>query len=145
MTIGGRLQHIGVSVADMDRALAFLALLGFETRARFEPFDPDAVAGITRLSGAKVREIAFVGRDDHVFELLEYISPERDETVRRVCDQGYFHFALDVDDLATSLALLGSDAEPYTVDYGPAQGQRAAYVYGPDGLTVELIERPGKG
>jgi catechol 2,3-dioxygenase-like lactoylglutathione lyase family enzyme len=144
MSLGGRLQHIGVSIADMDQALGFLSRLGFETRARFEPFDPDAVAGITRLTGAKVRQIAYVARDDYSFELLEYVAPPSDQGARRVCDIGYFHFALEVDDLAEVMAALGSDAKPYTVAQGPAKGQSAAYVYGPDGLTVELIERPRK-
>lgn len=144
MTMSGRLQHVGVSVADMDRALAFLSKLGFETRARFAPFDSAAVAGITGLTGARVREIAYVARDDYTFELLEYAAPKRDEAVRRVCDVGYFHMALEVDCLDEVMADLGSDAQPYTVAQGPAMGQRAAYIYGPDGLTVELIEQPGR-
>lgn len=142
MSSGGRLEHIGVTVADMERALAFLSMLGFETQARFAPFDPDAVAGITRLAGARVREIAYVVRDTYRFELLEYEAPERATDMRLPCDAGYFHFALEVDDIDAAQQRLGSNAAPHNVGRGPAAGQRAAYVYGPDGLTVELIEKP---
>ncbi|GAO55795.1 MULTISPECIES: VOC family protein [unclassified Novosphingobium] len=143
MSNTGRLEHIGVTVADMERALDFLTILGFVTQSRFTPFDPGAVAGITRLDGAKVREIAYVARDAYHFELLEYEAPERAIGLRQPCDTGYFHFALHVDDLDAVQAQLGSCAPPHRVQRGPAKGQRATYVYGPDGLTVELIEKPG--
>ncbi len=136
-----RLEHVGITVADMDRALDFLTMLGFETKARFAPFDPGAVAGITRLAGARVRQLAYVVRDDCRFELLEYEAPDRADDMRRPCDAGYFHIALEVDDIEATKLRLGCDAPSYTVSCGPAVGQRAAYVYGPDGLTVELIQK----
>lgn len=136
-----RLVHVGITVADMDRALAFLSKLGFAVNARFAPFDPNAVEGITRLKGAVVRELAYVERDGFQFELLEYAQPERSKIQRQVCDTGYFHFALHVDDISAVQALLEADDQPYTVRHGPASGQKATYIYGPDGLTVELIEK----
>jgi catechol 2,3-dioxygenase-like lactoylglutathione lyase family enzyme len=136
-----RLVHVGITVSDMDRALTFLSKLGFVIHSRFAPFDPNAVEGITRLQGAVVRELAYVERDGFQFELLEYVQPERSKIERRVCDTGYFHFALQVDDISAVQAQLDADDPPYTVRQGPASGQRATYIYGPDGLTVELIEK----
>ncbi|WP_430446675.1 VOC family protein [Sphingorhabdus contaminans] len=136
-----RIAHVGITVADMNRALTFLAKLGFELQARITPFDPQAVEGITRVPGAIVRELAYVVLDGFQFELLEYAQPERSKIQRRVCDTGYFHFALQVDDISAVQAQLDADDPPYTVRQGPASGQKATYIYGPDGLTVELIEK----
>ena len=40
-------EHVGLTVGDLDRMVAFFTeMLGFELKARLQPIDPGAVAGI---------------------------------------------------------------------------------------------------
>jgi len=71
-----RFEHVGLTVSDLDRMVAFFTeMLGFELKARLQPFDPGAVAGITGVGGAVVAEIAYVAKGDTTFELLQYREP----------------------------------------------------------------------
>ena len=66
-------EHVGLTVGDLDRMVAFFTeMLGFELKARLQPIDPGAVAGITGIGSAVVAEIAYVAKGDTTFELLQY-------------------------------------------------------------------------
>ena len=46
-------EHVGLTVGDLDRMVAFFTeMLGFELKARLQPIDPGAVAGITGIGSA---------------------------------------------------------------------------------------------
>lgn len=142
------LDHIGVSVSDMDRAIRFFREgLGAQVT---EPhlYDDPRIGAVVGIPG--VRNIicqAILGNKR--FELLQYVEPEgRQAPDHRPCDPGHMHIALKVEGIDGVVERLRSHGfEPA----GPVQhgvggsGLAACYCYGFDGLVLELIEYPPGG
>jgi catechol 2,3-dioxygenase-like lactoylglutathione lyase family enzyme len=142
-----RTNHTSFTVSSLDRTLGFFRdALGFEVTSR-APRSQRLIETITGVKGADV-VIAYVRGPGHDLELIEYVGPEGRIGVRpRPCDVGFAHVAYDVDDLDAAIAAaarhlfepLGAVTE---VDQGPNRGLRVVYLRDPDGITVELIEKP---
>jgi catechol 2,3-dioxygenase-like lactoylglutathione lyase family enzyme len=140
-----RLEHVGLTVSNLDQMVAFFTeLLGFSIKARLQPFDPMAVAGIIGVEGARAREVAYLTRGELTFELLEYREPPAQRSSLRPCDPGYMHWLVEVDDLtatATRAAQYGFVAvsTPYRIMLGPNAGKHGTYLRHPDGFSLEVI------
>lgn len=143
------IHHAGVTVANLDRALAFYRdVLGLEVFVQMERTDP-SIGGIIGYPGARLN-IAFCGvpGDTARVELLEYITP-KGEPLRPETSQpggGHVCFRVDeIDELFRRLVEAGfpprSEA-PVTITEGANTGARAIYVRDPDGYTVELFQPP---
>lgn len=142
-------HHAGITVADMDRTLAFyrdiLGLTVFRDMIRSGP----TLAGIVGYPNARIR-IAYCGvpGDTAGVELLQYLEPTGEgiggETNRPA--SGHVCFAVDdADEIFQRIVEAGfqprSEA-PVQVTEGPNTGAKAFYVRDPDGFTVEFIQRP---
>jgi hypothetical protein len=99
------------------------------------------------VSGAEV-EIAYLRRQDHTLELIQYHAPDgRGTVIARPCDVGFAHIAFDVSDIDLTIAWLARfGATPIAPPYvnksgGPNAGVRVSYLVTEDSITVELIER----
>ena len=138
-------EHVGLTVGDLDRMVAFFTeMLGFELKARLQPIDPGAVAGITGVGNAVVAEIAYVAKGDTTFELLQYQEPAPTRSGLRPCDPGYMHWLVTVDVFAEGVALAARYgfalfSEPYLIAAGPNAGKLGAYLRHPDGFSLEVI------
>jgi lactoylglutathione lyase len=140
-------DHVGVTVGDVDRSLAFWRdLLGLEVTGRgiveWEHLDR-----LVALEGTRIEwcELALPGGGK--VELSRYHRPvgaavePGDEN-----EPGRSHLSLLVDDLAEMLASLraaGVSArtdEPVEIPLGAYAGAKAAYVFDPDGIELELIQ-----
>ena len=81
-------------------------------------------------------------------ELFRYLSPAGRPLGGAVNDPGKTHVCLEVDDLDGLLAKLHAagtrSAHPAAVEIprGDWRGFRDVYVYAPDEVVVELVERP---
>lgn len=143
-----RFEHVGLTVSDLDQMVAFFTeMLGFGLKARLQPFDPGAVAGITGVDGAVVAEIAYVAKGDTTFELLQYREPAPTRSPLRPCDPGYMHWLVIVDGFAEGVALaagygFASTSEPYLIAAGPNAGKFGTYLRHPDGFSLEVIGPP---
>ncbi len=141
------LDHVSVSVADLDRSLAFYHdLLGIPILGRGEETAQET-ATITGLEGARFRYADLDLGSGQVLELLQYLSPKGTPLKQRVYDPGSGHLALRVEDIDAVLAKLKrtgvvARSEPVKLEE-PAwwRGARCAYVSDPDGVAVELVER----
>jgi catechol 2,3-dioxygenase-like lactoylglutathione lyase family enzyme len=140
-------NHTAFTVSDLDEVIPFFRdLLGFELTSR-APRDGRLIGRMTAIEGVEI-EIAYVNGPGHRIELIQYKAPhERDVVVPRLCDSGAAHVALDVqgiEALVAASAPFGFTAvgEVIEVDNGPNRGCKAAYLRGPDGITVEYLERP---
>lgn len=141
-------HHVGVSVADLDRAAAFWeALLGVPARDRRRLDGP----GLGRFLGyprARVDACWFDLPGGTELELLEYLEPEEAPYDPGTAHPGNVHVCLQVDDVAAAHAhalACGAQAvspEPVDVPAGPRAGARIVYVRTPHGLTVELLQPP---
>jgi len=139
------LEHIGLTVSNLDQMVAFFTdLLGFSVKARLQPVDPNAVAGITGVEDARAREVAYLTRGELTFELLEYRAPPAQRSSLRPCDPGYMHWLVEVDDLQVTVARatqygFAVVSAPYRIALGPNAGKYGTYLRHPDGFSLEVI------
>lgn len=103
MSIGAKgIQHIGVSVPDLDRAREFyLDLLGaVEVGPPLEWRDNPFIDEVLGLKGSAARQFMCRLGNAHI-EVFEYASPtpERQDPDRGVNHHGYTHFAVQVADI----------------------------------------------
>ena len=140
--------HIGISVRDLEGAAEFFSMFGYaETfrRYREEPFlgevvgHDGAVATIVYLEDLHDLPI---GRP--VIELLQYATPMLGAVVRSPVAPGVGHLCLPVQDLGPCLSLCRRNNRKIigqtTIPDGPNAGAQIAYVEGPDGFVVEMVE-----
>jgi catechol 2,3-dioxygenase-like lactoylglutathione lyase family enzyme len=86
-----------------------------------------------------------------MLELFTYLEPLGRRVTPAPNDPGSFHVCLEVDDLDAAVrgvraaGFRTSSPEPVEIPFGDWQGWRDIYVIGPDGVTVELSQRPRAG
>ncbi len=144
-----RLDHVSVTVGDLERALAFyrdllaLPVLGVGEEEGY-PLPPGAGAARARFRFADIDMGA-----GQLLELLQYLAPRGVPLRQRVWDPGSGHVAVRVQGLDRLLERLAAAGFPprfpptRLTDVPPWwQGARVVYVTDPDGVTVELVERP---
>ncbi|MGV1047576.1 MAG: VOC family protein [Solirubrobacterales bacterium] len=142
------LDHVSVTCDDLDRSLAFYAaLLGIPLIDRGESSD-DELGAITGLADAVLRWADLDLGEGRVLELLEYRSPPAGRGASGFHNTGQGHFSLRVADADVAHAALeraGVEvrSSPVAIEAeGHWRGCRCFYASDPDGMTVELIERP---
>ena|SRR5690349_15606172 len=148
MTVTG-IDHAGLTVADLGRALAFYeGLLGLP------------VAGISREEGEFANIVGHVGArariadlqlpSGAILELLEYEVPDDAPVTASHTQAGTAHLALGVTDLrglharlaAAGVDIVSSDGPVTISGGGDWDGVTVLYVRDPDRNVIELIERP---
>jgi len=141
-------NHTSFTVADLDMVIPFFRdALGFALVSR-GPRDGAVMSRMTGIQGVDVT-IAHLRGPGHTIELIQYARPvDRDLVIPRMCDTGASHIALDVDDVAALVEAAAEHrmlaiGEIVTIDAGPNRGARVVYLQNADGLTVELIQKPG--
>jgi len=126
-----RVDHIGIRVRDLDRALAFYRVLGFELVRRAEGDD-----------------VAIV-RNQHAVELnLVFNAKAGDPAANILMDvpekfPGYTHIALRVASIPATIAALKANGIAITqgpVSFGES-GQISVFVRDPDRNVIELRGR----
>jgi catechol 2,3-dioxygenase-like lactoylglutathione lyase family enzyme len=141
-------NHIGITVKDLDKALKlFLDALGYELVDRATRPD-DYIENLTGVKDGGVKEIAYVRGPAHTLEIFQYKSPaDRRDTPIRPCDASASHVCLEVDDIQGALDALGTVGlgpvnPPMTIAGGPNKGGKLCYVRDPNGVTLEIMQRP---
>ncbi|MFJ8112402.1 VOC family protein [Streptomyces sp. NPDC096132] len=144
-------NHVGITVSDLDRALDFYArILGGERVGSWERSGP-RIDAVTGYPGVVVRQ-AFVrlSRGATLIELLQYVGGSPEVTDPDHGRAGSVHLAVDVTGLDALLARVRAEgvtvlSEPITAGAGPLEGCRLVYVLDPDRVRVELVEPPDAG
>ena len=130
------LDHVGLSVADLDAAEAFYSdAFGFTRQVEFE------------LSPHPIRGLMLAHPSGSRLELFEHASsvpgPPAATPVEAHATRGYNHFALvapEIDGLFS--AALDAGAWPVIEPReSPERGVRFAFLADPEGNLVELVER----
>ena len=147
--VGG--DHIGITVPDLDDAVAFFVdIIGCE-----HMFDGGRVEG----APAFMRESLNVHRDASLrycflrcgcgsnLEIFEYSAPDQRTESPRNSDIGGHHIAFYVDDITSATAYLREHGvrvlgNPMHIDSGPAAGSTWVYFLAPWGLQLELVSYP---
>jgi catechol 2,3-dioxygenase-like lactoylglutathione lyase family enzyme len=147
----GGIHHVGMTVSDLDAALAFWeAFLGVEARVRATLERPYVGATVGH-PGTRIGA-AFVDLPGgNLLELLDYREVEaRTGLPQDSANPGHVHLCLRVADIdAVYERALAAGARPVRPggpiesDGGPNRGARIVYLrIPPDGATVELFQPP---
>lgn len=129
-------DHVGLSVADLDRQRDFYA----------RALELTELEEHLELPEAQIRTAILRRADGLKLELIERGGSRPQEFATPydgAATQGYFHWALSVDDLdATFGHLLAAGATEVSAPAPAARpGARFAYVKDPEGNLLELIQR----
>lgn len=140
------LSHVGISVSNLDRSIAFYcAAFGLEVAGRgtfaagTEDGRYEAILGLKGATG-KSALLRAAGIQVELFE-FESPVPKRSDPQRPVCDHGITHFCIEVDsivDAVSQLKVAGATFHcPPLEFFGKA---KATYARDPDGNVIELLE-----
>jgi catechol 2,3-dioxygenase-like lactoylglutathione lyase family enzyme len=144
-----RLDHVSLTVADLDRSLAFWRdALGLELLGRGEVTYPhlDRIVGAPSPTTIEWADLAVPG--GLVVELFRFRAPDGSPVRPDPWDPGSNHVCLAVDGLDALVERLHAAGyatrSPAAVEIpvGDWRGHRDIYVIDPDGFTVELTEGP---
>jgi lactoylglutathione lyase len=145
--------HVGMTVSDLDSAVTFFtSVLEMEvvhTQVQDNPYsralvgEPDArfrVVQLRFLEGPPPPS-------NHVLELIAYDAPRLEPLVLRNPQAGAMHLAIlvpEIDPVLNRAREHGATplSEPVDITAGINAGGRACYLRGPDGITLELLQRP---
>jgi len=147
-----RIDHVGITVSDVDRALGFYRdVLGLRVIADATATEPE-VADLLGLDSVKLRIADLDSGDGRIVELIQYVEPKGGPVAYESSDSGTTHIAFTVDNLAavrerlTEAGATVVSRRPITINEpgGAFDGAICYYVRDPDGAIVELVERPIK-
>ena len=151
-------DHVGVTVPDLDAAVAFYSeLFGCTERFRMGPFDsrelprtPDGrdwCGAHVNVVDGRFRFVMLQLGPNLMLELFQYDRPiERRTEPPRNCDIGGHHIALRVTDIDAAIAYLKKKDGmrlmdgPIVVTDGDCAGMRVIYFLDPWGNQLELVE-----
>jgi catechol 2,3-dioxygenase-like lactoylglutathione lyase family enzyme len=141
-------DHTSYTVSDLDRSLAFYSrVLGLELLWQRE-IDNPYFCEIIGFPGCSVRgaHLLIPGSDHHI-ELFEYVQPGGSKADVRTMNVGSSHISLVVEDLLSAYEELNAQgvefrSPPVEITAGANAGGWGVYLLDPDGITVELFQRP---
>jgi catechol 2,3-dioxygenase-like lactoylglutathione lyase family enzyme len=135
------IEHIGLSVSDLDRSVAFYRdILGLEVVRIIEPSPDSPLEKVVSLPGCRAR-IAHMQSEKGMLELFEYITP-RGKPIpidHRQADNGFIHMGFTSTDARADYRFLRDNGVKFLsdpVEFRP--GVWIFYFYGPDGEVCEM-------
>lgn len=146
-----RIDHVGITTSDLDRSLHFYVdLLGLRLLSRNLLSGPD-LAALLGLESAAIDNADLDSGDGRILELMQYVQPTATRVNYQSSDAPTTHIAFTVADLnAVTTRLTDAGVEiistrPLKIhDPGGAwDGVQCLYIRDPDGVILELVQRPG--
>jgi catechol 2,3-dioxygenase-like lactoylglutathione lyase family enzyme len=139
-----RFDHVGITVADLDAAVAFFVGLGLELEGTGS-VEGEFVETVCAIPGAVCR-IAMLRPPDGGarLELSSFVTPDHlpGSPAAMANEVGLRNVCFVVADLDAALASVAEDGYGLVGGVGEYQGAvRMAYVRGPEGIVVSLVEQ----
>jgi catechol 2,3-dioxygenase-like lactoylglutathione lyase family enzyme len=145
-------HHTNINVSDLDRSLDFYTrVLGLKVTGETE-FDGEEFDRGVGLPGTKIRAAFLeVPNSSEILEMFQYVTPSSKPIAADALpnDIGVGHICFAVDDIdQTYENLLAQGVEfrspPVTIskDHPKAAGVRFCYFRDPDGILIEILQRP---
>lgn len=143
-----KMHHIGLTVSDIERSVAFYCeTLGMTLLGRRPHVDADYVGQQTGYPDVilNVASVQIAPGNPQTLELVQYMNHSRPPAALATNQAGTSHLCLVVDDLTACYeALKEREVEfrsaPVTITSGPNQGGLVVYFLDPDGYTLELFQ-----
>lgn len=142
-------HHVGITVADMDRAVAFWErLLGVASRNR-RVLEGPQLATLVAYPGIRIESCWLDLPGGVALELLRYLERPEAPHDPGTAHPGNVHVCLRVHDMdaahahAVACGARAVSKRPIDVVAGPRAGARLGYLRDPDGVTIELVQEPG--
>ena len=141
-----RFDHVGITVADLDRVSAFFVELGFEVEGRtvLEGEFLDTVIG---MRDSRTEIVMLRAPDGGAgLELARFIRPDHEpgSPAAMANELGLRSVSFEVDDLQAIIERLAQDGYGLVGGIGEYKRVwRMASVRGPEGIIVSLAERIG--
>jgi catechol 2,3-dioxygenase-like lactoylglutathione lyase family enzyme len=136
----GTNAHVGITVEDMDRTLAFYCdLLGFKVEK--DVAYSGEVSKLFGLPGSDVRLVWIRGFGLRV-ELIKFNSPEVKKVApKEINETGITHFSIEVKNIQEWYErLVKAGVELTCSPVSPRPGVKSTYIKGPDGVTIQMQE-----
>jgi methylmalonyl-CoA/ethylmalonyl-CoA epimerase len=140
----GQVQHIAISVSNMEEALRFYSgLLGLEVMMDMELDNDPAIEAILGVKDIHMRYVLFSGKGARL-NLLEFKSPKGENVAAKLrpYDQGIHHIAFVVDDVEAAYKELSAKGVEFISPPQQTGLAKANAMVGPDGVVIELFELP---
>jgi catechol 2,3-dioxygenase-like lactoylglutathione lyase family enzyme len=140
-------NHVGICVSDLSRAITFYRdLLGFNVAYERGEVTAEYMPRLVGIPGARLK-IAGLDIPGLHLDLLEYIEPHGATAAGPTYDVGNGHIGFNVDDIWAAYNRLTAagvrfKSEPVSITQGPNKGGWAVYFVDPDGVTLEMIQKP---
>lgn len=139
------IDHLNIVVSDLEKSIAFFRLIGFEEGLGAE-LDPAFLARLTGIAGADGRFVTMRHPGSQTtIELLKFAKDSgADPQLGRADRIGLRHLAFAVDDITSTVARLQAAGVSFLspIQTWEKTGKRLVYLYGPDGILLELAEYP---
>jgi catechol 2,3-dioxygenase-like lactoylglutathione lyase family enzyme len=145
------LDHVAITVTDMEKSIAFYRdILQMELSIDFET---DELSTFFSEPGVKVRSVILKkGKSGKgMVELLTFYSPEGKplHPERKPYDPGLWMLSFEIDDVRAAYEELSEKGVEFTnppsqLNVSGMGIHTVVLIKGPDGVLVELVERPGK-
>jgi len=139
------LEHVALSVADLERSIAFYRdVMGLKLARTIDCPPEMGLGDVAGMPGCRAR-IAHLQSGSAMLELFEYQDPRGKSLPpeRRQADHGLIHIGFASNDVRADYARLKGKGVAFfgdPVEFRP--GVWIVYFYGPDGEVCELRETP---
>jgi catechol 2,3-dioxygenase-like lactoylglutathione lyase family enzyme len=145
-TGGATFDHVTIAVFDLDEAIQFFGVLGFEVTksVRISGATMDAYMGIPGMDADHVT-LAVPDADPHQeVQLLHFHEPATlvDRSSGDLAGTGFNHVCFRVDDLEAAVAAFDAAGFPTRNQPMDFDGRRIVYLVGPANTVVELAQWP---
>ena len=137
-------DHVTVAVRDLEGAIAFFGLLGFQLE-KAVVVSGDEMSRYMGIPGWEADHVTLVLRDapsHQEVQLLRFRSPELPDNPaeRDLARPGYNHVCFAVDNLDATMARLAAGGVRARSGVMAFHDRRLVLLDGPGGVTVELAE-----
>ncbi len=145
----GAVHHVGVTVADMDRAVAFWEQLLRATSRDRRVLQGPQLGTMVGYPGIRIESCWLDLPGGVALELLRYLDRDDAPYDPATAHPGNVHVCLRVEDMeaahahAVACGARPVSEHPIEVQAGPRTGTRLAYLRDPEGVTIELVQEPG--
>ena len=139
-----RFDHVTFVVRDMEEAVRFFGLLGFQV-----DIDVIIAGGVIAqymgIEGIEARHVTLVLAASPVrqeIQLVKYHHPDPipDPHINDLNKLGYNHVCFAVDDIEAEVARLKANGVKFRNDIMDFHNRKLIYFYGPEGVTLELAQ-----